>query len=166
MPPWKLFVIFLIIFITTSFTSKIYVESFTIKENESFLENPHYYNQDEIEDTFAKLQKTYPNLARAYTIGRSLEGRNLMILEISLQNPNTQNHRNLLIPMIKLIGNMHGDETISRQILIYLAQYLLLNYNNILEIQSLLNTTDIHIMPTMNPDGFARSVVSTKKFRL
>lgn len=43
--------------------------------------------------------------------------------------------------------------------LIYLAQYLLDNYNVLREITSLVNTTDIWLMPSMNPDGYNRSKV-------
>lgn len=43
--------------------------------------------------------------------------------------------------------------------LIYLAQYLLDNYQILPEITNLVDSTDIWLMPSMNPDGYARSQV-------
>lgn len=41
--------------------------------------------------------------------------------------------------------------------LIYLAEYLVKNYGVIPEVTDLVDTTDIYLMPSMNPDGFAKS---------
>jgi carboxypeptidase D len=59
--------------------------------------------------------------------------------------------------MFKYVGNMHGDETIGRQLLIYLIEYLVRNYGIVPEVTDLIDTTDIYLMPSMNPDGFAKS---------
>ncbi|XP_037819947.1 carboxypeptidase D isoform X1 [Lucilia sericata] len=128
-------------------------QGYIIKEDESFLQRPYYSTQNDLEDTFARLSKQFPDNARVETIGRSLEGRPLIVLQIG-QN---MRQRGLLTPMVKYVGNMHGDETIGRQLLIYLAQYLLYNYHSNLEVAQLINSTDIYLMPTMNPDGFERS---------
>uniref|UniRef100_A0A1B0G947 Peptidase M14 domain-containing protein n=1 Tax=Glossina morsitans morsitans TaxID=37546 RepID=A0A1B0G947_GLOMM len=126
------------------------VPHFHDKEDESFVANPFYHSNPELEDLFARFLKNYPNHAQVYTIGHSTEGRPLLVLKI-FQHPR---YTNLLTPSVKLVANMHGDEVVGRQMLIYFAQYLLMNYQTNLEISQLINSTDIYIMPSMNPDGF------------
>ncbi|XP_055374956.1 carboxypeptidase D isoform X2 [Condylostylus longicornis] len=129
------------------------INGYILKEDESFLNDPHYRSQNEIEDLFTRLEKYFPDIAKLFVIGRSLQGQNLLVLKIS----RNINKRNLLIPMIKYIANMHGDETIGREMLIYLTEYLLFNDGKIPDVTKLIDTTDIYIMPTMNPDGFSIS---------
>lgn len=99
--------------------------------------------------------KEHPGKVEVLSAGKSVEGRELYVLHL---NTNIRK-RGLLIPMIKYVANMHGDETIGRELLIYLAQYLLSNYGKLDDVTRMLNTTDIYLMPSMNPDGYARSRV-------
>ena len=59
----------------------------------------------------------------------------------------------------RYVGNMHGDETVGRQLLIYLAEYLLQQYGRNNRIRRLVDNTEIYLMPSMNPDGFASAQV-------
>jgi len=108
------------------------------------------------EDMYRKLDtlaKTYPRLARLGTVGKSVQGRELLYIKISAN----VNNRTRLEPMFKYVGNMHGDEAVGRQLIIYLAHYLLQNYRRLPRIKQLVDTTEIYLMPSMNPDGYTAS---------
>ena len=62
--------------------------------------------------------------------------------------------RSHLEPMVNYIGNIHGDETVGRQIILYLAQYLLQNYGKDSRVTNLVDHTEIFLMPSSNPDGY------------
>ena len=80
--------------------------------------------------------------------------------------------RPLLRPMVKLVANIHGDEVVGRELLIALARcshlwsgifrysgthdprYLTENYSSDGRVRQLVDTTDIFLVPSLNPDGY------------
>lgn len=83
----------------------VYVFAFTTPETQSFLnEPPFYHSEEQLLDLFAHLAKKYPNLAKVHSLGASVEGRDLAVIQIS----NHVGHRDLLKPMFKYVANMHG----------------------------------------------------------
>ena len=56
--------------------------------------------------------------------------------------------------MFKYVENMHGDEVVGREVLLYLIQYLCDHYGSDDTTTNLVDNTDIYVVPSMNPDGY------------
>lgn len=121
-----------------------------------------YHNQEELEAILADINKRCPNYTAIYTIGESVERRNLLVIHFST----TPGTHQILKPEMKYVGNMHGNEPLGRELLLRLASYLcdeLLAENK--EIMGLINSTSIHLLPSMNPDGFELALSTNSNIR-
>ena len=53
-----------------------------------------------------------------------------------------------------------GGQAVGRELLLHLIEHLVTQYGKDQKVTGLLNTATVHIMPTMNPDGFAVAEVN------
>ncbi|XP_037005981.2 carboxypeptidase M isoform X1 [Artibeus jamaicensis] len=109
-----------------------------------------YHHQEEMEEFLKNIAQNYTSITHLHSIGKSVKGRNLWVLVVG-RSP--KEHR-IGIPEFKYVANMHGDETVGRELMLHLIEYLVTSDGKDPEITNLINTTRIHIMPSMNPDGF------------
>jgi len=117
-----------------------------------------YLDNEEMSAWMQGIAARYPKLASLKSVGKSAQGRDLWAMELSHSVGRGQ--RDLLMPMVKLVGNIHGNEVVGRQLMLRLISYLIAKDGTDERIAQLLNTTDIFIMPSMNPDGFSRATVT------
>eukprot|EP00127_Corallochytrium_limacisporum_P005678 Clim_evm57s210 gene=Clim_evmTU57s210 len=122
--------------------------------NPEIFYQPQHHDQVELEVFLNSVSDNYPNITRLYSVGSTGQSRNMWVVQIS-KNPQAE-QRELLVPQFKYIGNMHGDEVVSREILMTYIKHLVENYGIDKRVTWLVDNTDIHIMPTMNPDGYER----------
>ncbi|KAI6220319.1 Carboxypeptidase D [Aphelenchoides besseyi] len=108
------------------------------------------HNYDEMTKWLRKYANEYPKLTQLSSVGRSVQGRQLWVMIVG---SNPKEHE-LLRPEFKYVGNMHGNEVVGREALLYLIAILCENYGKNEYLTRLMNNTRIHIMPSMNPDGY------------
>ncbi|KAM4037774.1 carboxypeptidase M [Anomaloglossus baeobatrachus] len=112
-----------------------------------------YHNFGQMEAVLKKFNSNYPSITFLHSIGKSVEGRDLWVLVVGRY----PNKHTVGIPEFKYVANMHGNEAVGREILLHLIEYLLTGYQSDANVTQLITNTRIHIMPSMNPDGFEAS---------
>ncbi|XP_032471038.1 carboxypeptidase D isoform X1 [Phocoena sinus] len=113
----------------------------------------HHHHFPDMEIFLRRFANEYPNITRLYSLGKSVESRELYVMEIS-DNPGVHEPGE---PEFKYIGNMHGNEVVGRELLLNLIEYLCKNFGTDPDVTDLVLNTRIHLMPSMNPDGYEKA---------
>lgn len=116
-----------------------------------------YHNYESLTELLFNISQEFPHITNLSSIGKTVENRDLWVLQIT-DNPGELEPGE---PWFKYVGNMHGNEAVGREILIYLIQYLCGQYGKDDKVKTLVDNTNIYIMPSMNPDGFEISKEGT-----
>jgi hypothetical protein len=111
-----------------------------------------HHNNTEMAAVLQQVHNRCPDITRLYTLSEpSVNGIPLYVLEIT-DHPGKHE---LMEPEMKYIANMHGNEVLGRELLLHLADYLCGEYlSGNEEIKKMVDNTRIHLMPSMNPDGW------------
>lgn len=114
--------------------------------------NGNHHNTEQMFDVLDRVHAKCPEITLLYDLPlKSVEQRPIRVIVFS-DNPK---YHEPLEPEFKYVGNMHGNEVVGRELLLNLAEYLCDEYksgNN--KIKKLIDSTRIHLMPSMNPDGW------------
>ena len=106
-----------------------------------------YHNYYETVEMLSDFKITYPDLVNIFSIGDSILGKNIWCIKIT----NEKNKNDKLSCLID--GCIHGNEWEGGEACLYLAEYLLINYDKNKTITNIVNNTNIYLIPIVNPDG-------------
>lgn len=115
--------------------------------------NGAFHSPFEMETDLRLLEQAHPNLAKLSEIGRSLEGRPLYALKIS-DNVTVDEHE----PAVLLTGCHHAREWISVEVPFLFAKSLLESYVADAAVKSLVDGSEIWVVPIANPDGLQYTI--------
>lgn len=90
----------------------------------------------------------HPDIARLTSLGQSVQGRELWAIKIT-DNPDTEEDE----PEFKYVSTMHGNEFVGVEMCLYFIDRLLTDYGTDARITDLVDSTELWIVPLMNPDG-------------
>ncbi|SCE89609.1 Zinc carboxypeptidase [Micromonospora haikouensis] len=108
----------------------------------------NYHDYAELTAVVNKVVADHPTLARKISIGKSYEGRDLMAVKIS-DNVATDEAE----PEILFNSQQHAREHLTVEMAIYLLNLFTDSYGSDSRITNIVNTREIWIVPTVNPDG-------------
>jgi hypothetical protein len=109
-----------------------------------------YFTFAELQAILDQMRSLYPNLISAKSsIGTSIEGRPVFMIKIS-DNPDIDEAE----PEMFFNAVHHAREPMSMSQLIFFMWHILENYNTDKDIKTLVNSTELYIIPCVNPDGY------------
>ncbi|MFC4165559.1 M14 family zinc carboxypeptidase [Epilithonimonas zeae] len=110
-----------------------------------------FLNYNEVFQDLTKMHTLYPNLITdkaPISTFKTAENRDIFLVKLSNNQINTPKKKLLFTAL------HHAREAGSMQQLIYFMWYLLENYASDPEIKTILDKTELYIVPIVNPDGF------------
>jgi hypothetical protein len=119
-----------------------------------------YHTYAEVTSETAAIAQRYPSLVSRISLGTSYEGRQIWALKIS-DNVATDEAE----PEVLFTANQHAREHLTVEMAMYLLNELTAMYATDPQITSLVDSREIWIVPTMNPDG-AEYDVATGSYAL
>ncbi len=128
--------------------------NFSLQKNNTELQFT-YHNHDSLTSILKQFASDYPTKTYLYSIGKSVQNRELWVLALADTNPDK--HLTLR-PEVKYIGNMHGNEATSREILLHFIEMMLKNQSIDRNIDFVMKNTRTHVLVSMNPDGFENAI--------
>ncbi len=108
-----------------------------------------YHSSAEVHALLRSWAERYPALVNVVTIGETLRGTPLLVLEITNKTTGPAAEK----PGYYYDGNVHAEELTGAEVALHFAWHVLSRYGRDSRITRLLDTRVLYVRPKFNPDG-------------
>ncbi|MGY5863666.1 MAG: M14 family zinc carboxypeptidase [Candidatus Thorarchaeota archaeon] len=126
--------------VTTSSVTKTWSTLSLIYDNQ-------FHDPGELDEEIELIHTSVPELVDLEVIGESYEGRNITCLRITNEQNTVQKAKSLVV------AQHHGREQITVELALRFMLHLLNNYGDDTTITEYVDTQEIFVIPTLNPDA-------------
>jgi hypothetical protein len=123
----------------------------------NFTGNTVYHTIPEMEALLFKIAADHSDIVRLESIGKSWQNRDIWAMKVS-DNPNVEEADE---PEVYFNSNHHAREWITIEIALYTLEFLTDQYATNTTVINLVNSRQIWVVPTANPDGRVRDGMAT-----
>jgi len=142
---------FTVILTVTDSSGRTDTTARTIRVTESivdkYTELEPYRNYSETRALLDELAESYPDILRVYTIGYSVEGREIFVVKVS---------DNVFLdedePTVHFDAQHHAREVMTPEVIIDIVEQLVKNYGSDPEVTGWVNDYETYLIPCVNPD--------------
>lgn len=117
-------------------------------ERKVSIEWNRFYDHAGLGAILRKIHDAFPKLTKLYSVGKSVDGRDLWCLEVTSGTGDAKRK-----PGMYIDGNIHGNEVQGGEAVAYTAWYLCHQYGRLDKVTELLDRAVFYLIPTINPDG-------------
>jgi murein tripeptide amidase MpaA len=104
---------------------------------------------EELVEIMHKIHEDYPILTKLYSIGKTLQGRELWTMELTNQETGLGDEK----PGLWIDGNTHSGEPTGTNVCLKTIWYLVTNHGENETVTELLDNRVFYVLPRVNPDG-------------
>jgi hypothetical protein len=108
-----------------------------------------YHDYKAMTADLKQLASRNPQIAKLSSIGKTLKGRDIWMMQIS----GTKGLSPLEKQALLICGNLEGDHVIGSEVALGIAEYLIDGYGRDEKVTKALDARTFYIMPRLNPDG-------------
>jgi hypothetical protein len=120
-----------------------------------------YYTSAETEQILHEYHALFPELTELYSIGRSFQGRELWVMEVTGEVTGPAEDK----PALYLDGGIHSGELTGSQVALYALGQLLTRYGWDPETTDFLDHYALYVRPKFNPDGADLALIHDHSLR-
>src|SRR4028118_573233 len=120
-----------------------------------------YLRYEDLTRTLHALAERHPSLCRVESVGRSVEGREILLAELTNGGTGPATEK----PAFWVDGNTHAGEVTGSMAALYLIEHLLESYGSDDLVTLLLDEQSFYVLPRLSPDGAERYLTTPPPLR-